>query len=75
MIQIINDGVFLQNGRLLPAAQCRLSPEDGRKKTIAYGILERRAEYGRFFSVDELLDVSGVGKVTLEKLRPYVCVE
>ena len=47
----------------------------GMTETIANGILERRAEFGRFFSVDELLDVSGVGEVTLEKLRPYVCVE
>ena len=39
MIHIINDGVFFRNGALIPAAQCELSPEEGRKKTIAYGIL------------------------------------
>ena len=47
----------------------------GMTEKIAEGIRTRRAEYGRFLSVDELLEVSGVGPVTLEKLRPYICVK
>ena len=34
----------------------------------------RAARGGRFESVDDLLDVPGIGKVTLERLRPHVRV-
>ena len=39
MIQIHNEGVFYRGGTLIPAAQCADSVAEGRKKTIAYGIL------------------------------------
>ena len=39
MIQIHNEGVFYHGGSLVPAAQCAGSAAEGRKKTIAYGIL------------------------------------
>ena len=39
MIQIHNEGVFYHGGTLVPAAQCAGSAAEGRKKTIAYGIL------------------------------------
>ena len=38
----------------------------------AEAILAYREEHGPFQSVDELLNVSGIGEVTLENLRPYV---
>ncbi|MBT1171789.1 helix-hairpin-helix domain-containing protein [Bifidobacterium sp. MA2] len=37
-------------------------------------ILEHRERIGRFTSVDQLLDVSGIGEKTLEKIRPEVRV-
>ena len=42
--------------------------------TKAEAILAYREEHGPFQSVDELLEVSGIGEVTLENLRPYVSV-
>jgi competence protein ComEA len=38
----------------------------------AAAILEYRAQIGSFTSIDQLLDVSGIGPVTLENMRPYV---
>ena len=38
----------------------------------AEAILAYREEHGPFQSVDQLLEVSGIGEVTLENLRPYV---
>ena len=40
----------------------------------AAAILRHRAEIGRFDSVEQLLDVSGIGPATLESVRPYVTV-
>ena len=37
-------------------------------------ILDWRTEHGRFGSVDELLEVDGIGEVTLEELRELVTV-
>jgi competence protein ComEA len=41
--------------------------------TVA-AILDYRGEIGSFSSVDQLLEVSGIGPVTLENIRPYVTV-
>ncbi|WP_190973520.1 ComEA family DNA-binding protein [Bifidobacterium callitrichos] len=40
----------------------------------AQKILDHRQRIGRFTSVDQLLDVSGIGAKTLEKIRPKVRV-
>ena len=40
----------------------------------AASILAWRDEHGGFTSVDELLEVDGIGEVTLGKLAPYVTV-
>jgi competence protein ComEA len=40
----------------------------------AQAIITWRTENGRFTSVDELLDVTGIGDKTLAQLRPYVYV-
>ena len=40
----------------------------------AQKILDHRRKIGRFTSVDQLLDVSGIGTKTLEKIRPGVKV-
>jgi competence protein ComEA len=40
----------------------------------AASILQWRDQHGGFTSVDELLEVDGIGEVTLDKLAPYVTV-
>lgn len=40
----------------------------------AQAILAWRTDHGRFTSVDELLEVDGIGEATLAKLRPLVTV-
>ncbi len=45
-------------------------PGIGRKKAGA--IIAYRTENGKFSSVDELGKVRGIGKKTVEKLKPYV---
>jgi competence protein ComEA len=47
-------------------------PEIG--PVTAAAILEYRAQVGSFSSVEEVLEVSGVGPATLEAMRPYVTV-
>ncbi len=37
-------------------------------------ILELRTRKGRFSSVEELLEVRGIGRKTLSRLRPYVTI-
>ena len=41
----------------------------------AHSILEHRRQNGPFQSIGELVDVSGIGLTTLERLRPLVTVE
>jgi competence protein ComEA len=38
----------------------------------AAAILQWRAEHGAFSAVEELLEVSGIGDVTLAELAPFV---
>ena len=40
----------------------------------ATAILQHRTEIGNFESVEQLLDVTGIGPATLESLRAYVTV-
>ncbi|MGZ4497385.1 MAG: helix-hairpin-helix domain-containing protein [Nocardioides sp.] len=47
-------------------------PEVG--PVTAQSILQWRSEHGGFTSVDELLEVDGIGDATLAKLTPYVTV-
>lgn len=47
-------------------------PGIGEKR--AQQILDERKARGGFKSVDELLDVRGIGPANLEKLRPYLSV-
>jgi competence protein ComEA len=41
---------------------------------LAARIVELRRQRGRFQSVEELLDVHGIGPKRLEQIRPYVVV-
>ncbi|MFN4032309.1 MAG: helix-hairpin-helix domain-containing protein [Fimbriimonadales bacterium] len=42
---------------------------------LAQRIVDYRHAHGRFHSVDELLEVSGIGPKRLENMRPYVAVK
>lgn len=44
-------------------------------ETIAGRILDYRETVGSFKTVDELLNVSGIGEKTLEKMRPYFYID
>ena len=73
-------GVTPAPGGVAPAALIPLNtadqaalesiPEVG--PVTALAILEYRAEIGKFSSIDQLLEVSGIGPATLEAIRPYV---
>jgi competence protein ComEA len=56
------------------AAQAELETLPDVGPVTALAIVAWRDEHGGFTSVDELLEVDGIGEVTLEKLTPYVTV-
>lgn len=54
------------------ATQAELETLPGVGPVTATSILEWRAEQGAFSSVDELLEVSGIGDATLAEIAPHV---
>lgn len=56
------------------ADQVALETIPGVGPVTATAILQHRTEIGGFESVEQLLDVTGIGPATLEALRPYVTV-
>lgn len=56
------------------ATSAQLEELPGVGPVTAAGILEWRAEHGRFSTVEELLEVSGIGDATLAELREHVTV-
>ena len=54
------------------ADQAALESIPGVGPVTATAILEYRTQIGAFTSIDQLLDVSGIGPATLESIRPYV---
>ena len=57
------------------AAKEELLALPGVGEKTAERILAYRDTYGKFVTVEQLLDVEGIGEGLLEKLRPYVYVE
>ena len=55
------------------AEQLMLLPGIGEAKAGA--ILERRKQQGGFKTVDELVEVKGIGSAALEKIRPFVAIQ
>ena len=47
----------------------------GMSERMANAVLKHRAEYGRFYALEELLDVPGFGEAVFEKMRPYLRTE
>jgi competence protein ComEA len=56
------------------ADQLALETIPGIGPVKAAAILEYRAQIGAFSSIEELLEVSGIGPATLESMRPYVAI-
>jgi len=56
------------------ADQVALETIPGIGPVTAAAILQHRTEIGNFESIEQLLDVTGIGPATLEALRPYVRV-
>lgn len=57
------------------ASVAELQGLPGIGKVTAEKIVAYRSEKGKFKSVDDLLKVKGVGKKSLDKIRPLVSVE
>ncbi len=56
------------------ADQVALETIPGIGPVTATAILEYRDQIGAFESIDQLLEVSGIGPATLESIRPYVTI-
>ena len=56
------------------ADQVALETIPGIGPVTAQAIIAYRTEVGSFESIDQLLEVSGIGPATLESMRPYVTV-
>ena len=54
------------------AAELESLPRIG--PVLASRIIEYRQQKGGFKTVDELVEIKGIGEKTLERLRPYVTV-
>jgi competence protein ComEA len=53
----------------------QLAAVPGLGPTLARRIVAYREQHGPFQSVDELDKIYGIGPATLERLRPFLCVE
>lgn len=54
------------------ASEWELQNINGIGEVTAHAIVEYREEHGGFSSVDELLNVSGIGRATLKKISPFL---
>jgi competence protein ComEA len=56
------------------ATETELESLSGVGPVTANAIIQYRTEHGPFRSVDDIVNVSGIGPVTLEDLRPFITV-
>ena len=66
------DAGGVQRININTADQAVLEELAGVGPVTASAIVQWRTEHGQFSSPDELLEVSGIGEATLEKLRPHI---
>ena len=68
--------VLVENGINLNTATLEeLDLLPGVGPAIAQRIVEYREANDGFYDIEEILDVSGIGEKTFEKLKPYITVE
>ena len=60
------------NVNIATAEELAMLPGIG--KETAKRIIEYRTQFGVFYSLDDLTGVKGIGKSTVEKLKPYATV-
>lgn len=65
-------GATLVNVNVASAEELETLPGIG--EVLAATIVQYREEHGPFTSVDQLMDVSGIGEVTLEEIRDLVTI-
>jgi competence protein ComEA len=56
------------------ASETDLETLDGVGPVTAAAIIQYRTQHGPFRSIEDLVDVSGIGPATLEQLRPFITV-
>ncbi|MEX2602985.1 MAG: helix-hairpin-helix domain-containing protein, partial [Gracilimonas sp.] len=57
------------------ASSAQLQALTGIGATYAERIIEYRELNGGFDSIDELVNVKGIGKTRLENIRPFITIE
>ncbi len=57
------------------ASEDELQVAPGIGPSKAQAIIKYREQYGKFTSVEELTEISGIGEKTLEKIKDYYTVE
>jgi competence protein ComEA len=70
----LDGGITSSKVNINSASAVELEALPGIGEVIAQEILDYRTANGPFASVDDLLDVSGIGEVTLENIRDLVTV-
>jgi competence protein ComEA len=72
------EGSTAQGGTALvninTADETQLQTLGGIGPVLSSSIVQYRTEHGPFKSVDDLMNVSGIGPKTMEKLRPFVTI-
>lgn len=57
------------------ATESELRSIDGIGETLAKRIIEKRSELGEYVSIEQLMEVYGIGPSLFEDIRDYVTVE
>ncbi len=69
-LEIIGDKININT-----ATESELMMLDGIGKAMAQRIIKKREELGGFSSIEDILDVEGIGSKTFEKLKDYIKTE